>query len=64
LEEWEKVLISDKAFLTSTVRKAPQTATCNACHGNAKLFLTEKDVKPEELQANKAVIVTQVPPAR
>lgn len=46
------------------VRKAPQTATCNACHGNAKLFLTEKDVKPEELQANKAVIVTQIPPAK
>jgi hypothetical protein len=46
------------------VRKAPQAESCNNCHGNATLFLTEKDVKPEELQANKDVIVTQIPPPR
>lgn len=44
-------------------RNTPQTETCNACHGNSELFLTADDVRPEELEANKDVIVEEVPPA-
>ncbi len=43
------------------VRNAPQTASCNNCHGNTDLFLTAKDVKPEEAKANASVIVATVP---
>lgn len=43
-------------------RKTTQNASCNNCHGNAKLFLTKDKVKPEELDANKGVIVDTVPP--
>jgi hypothetical protein len=39
----------------------PQTESCDACHGNAELFLTADDVLPEELEANKDVIVEEVP---
>lgn len=39
-------------------RKTPQNESCNACHGNEKLFLMEKDVKPDYLEANRGVIVT------
>lgn len=46
------------------VRNAPQTKTCNSCHGNKALFLTAEDVAPEELEANKAVIVKEIPKAR
>jgi thiosulfate/3-mercaptopyruvate sulfurtransferase len=42
-------------------RNTPQTETCDACHGNADLFLTAGDVLPEELEANKGVIVEEVP---
>lgn len=47
-------------------RQTPQNKTCNACHGNTDLFLLEKDVKPEYLEANKSVIVRpdQVPDKR
>jgi len=38
-------------------RKTPQNASCNACHGNASIFLQEKDVEKTERQANKGVIV-------
>jgi thiosulfate/3-mercaptopyruvate sulfurtransferase len=38
-------------------RKTVQNANCNACHGNLSLFLTNKDVEEEEVQANKEVIV-------
>lgn len=38
-------------------RKTPQNKTCNACHGNTKLFLLEKDVAPLELKANKVCIL-------
>ncbi|MEI2421919.1 hypothetical protein V6O07_16705, partial [Arthrospira platensis SPKY2] len=44
-------------------RNTPQTASCNACHGNADIFLTEDKVSPETLQANQPVIVPEVPPA-
>jgi thiosulfate/3-mercaptopyruvate sulfurtransferase len=42
-------------------RNTPQTETCDACHGNAELFLTADDVLPEELEANKDVIVDEIP---
>jgi thiosulfate/3-mercaptopyruvate sulfurtransferase len=40
---------------TQTV--TPQNTTCNNCHGQDELFLTEKDVDPAERAANQAVIV-------
>lgn len=42
-------------------RETPQTASCNACHGNADLFLTEDKVYPQELEANRDVIVDEIP---
>jgi thiosulfate/3-mercaptopyruvate sulfurtransferase len=44
-------------------RKTPQNETCQACHGNADIFLTADKVKPEELEANQPVIVQEVPAA-
>lgn len=44
-------------------RKTPQNASCNACHGNEKIFLTADKVKPEELPANQSVIVPEIPAA-
>ncbi len=42
-------------------RNTPQTASCDACHGNADLFLTVDKVYPEELEANLPVIVDRIP---
>jgi thiosulfate/3-mercaptopyruvate sulfurtransferase len=42
-------------------RLTPQNESCNACHGNAEIFLTADKVKPEELEANLGVIVENVP---
>jgi thiosulfate/3-mercaptopyruvate sulfurtransferase len=44
-------------------RQTPQTASCNACHGQAALFLTADKVRPEEMEANRSVIVESVPEA-
>ena len=44
------------------VRNTTQNESCNNCHGNAELFLTSDDVVEEELAANVAVIVEEVPP--
>lgn len=45
-----------------TIQKlTPQAKDCNSCHGNAKLFLTDKDVLPDEKKANEKVIVTKIP---
>jgi hypothetical protein len=33
-------------------------------HGQADLFLTANDVDPDELEANKDVIVTEMPAAQ
>ena len=41
--------------------KTPHTETCNSCHGNENLFLTADKVKPEELDANRNVIIETVP---
>jgi len=43
-------------------RNTPQTETCNSCHGNTDFFLTADDVLPDELEANKDVIVEDIPP--
>lgn len=45
-------------------RKTVQNASCDACHGNAKLFLTSDKVDPNELEANRNVIVDKVPTKR
>ena len=42
-------------------RNTPQTESCGACHGNPDVFLTAEDVSPEELEANRDVIVDEVP---
>ncbi len=42
-------------------RVTPQNSSCDACHGNPAVFLTEDDVLPDELVANRSVIVRQVP---
>ena len=42
-------------------RITPQNETCNACHGNTELFLTAEDVDPDEIDANKDVIVEELP---
>ncbi len=47
-------------------RRTPQTESCNSCHGNASLFLTEDSVRrkaPDEVEANRKVIVTKIPSA-
>ena len=40
-------------------RKTPQNESCNNCHGNSKLFLTQKDVAADELKANKGIYFSQ-----
>jgi hypothetical protein len=42
-------------------RITPQNRSCNACHGNASVFLTAADIAPDELKANRQVIVEQIP---
>ena len=39
--------------------RTPQTASCNACHGNRELFLTEDSVPPGERTANRRIIVRE-----
>jgi len=41
--------------------KTPQNETCLSCHGNNKLFLTEKDVQSWEVDANKDVFAPLKP---
>ena len=41
--------------------ETPQNASCNACHGNSEIFLTLDKVRPEEVNANRTVIVDQIP---
>ncbi len=42
-------------------RSTPQNQSCDACHGNPDLFLTAEKVAPEELEANRDVIVDEIP---
>lgn len=42
----------------------PQNESCNSCHGNSDLFLTDEDIRPEEKAANSGVVVEEIPSAR
>lgn len=42
-------------------RVTSQNRSCNACHGNEALFLLEKDLDPNDAQANKKVVFPKVP---
>jgi thiosulfate/3-mercaptopyruvate sulfurtransferase len=42
-------------------RQTPQAENCNNCHGNPDMFLTADKVKLEELAANSAVIIEEIP---
>ncbi len=51
-------------------RNTPQNASCDSCHGNANLFLTEFYINmritealayPQELEANQSVIMDEIP---
>jgi hypothetical protein len=39
----------------------PQNESCDACHGNTDLFLTEEDIRSEEADVNRDVIITEFP---
>ena len=41
--------------------RTPQNESCDACHGNSDIFLSSEDIRPEEKEANKEVIVTEFP---
>jgi hypothetical protein len=43
----------------TTQRRAPQAATCNDCHGKPGVFLTNDDLLPYEVEANKNVVVDE-----
>lgn len=43
-------------------RITPQNKTCDSCHGNADIFLSEKDLRDYGVEANKALIPAQLPP--
>ena len=45
-------------------RKTPRTASCNNCHGNARIFLKPGDLNPTEPAANSKVAVPNVPGRR
>ena len=45
------------------VLNTTQNASCDNCHGNPDLFLLAEDVAMNELEANKTVIVEDVPTA-
>ena len=41
-------------------RKTWQAATCNHCHGNRDLFLSNKDLLDYEIKANRKVVVSDI----
>ena len=45
-------------------RVTPQNKTCNACHGNADLFLLKGRLDPRYPKANAKVAVPRIPPKR
>jgi thiosulfate/3-mercaptopyruvate sulfurtransferase len=45
-------------------RKTARTASCNNCHGNARIFLKPGDLNPDEAAANNRVAVPSIPPRR
>lgn len=61
LPEFDNVPTWKYATPHNIQRNTPQNESCNSCHGNADLFLQEKDVAPALREANKGVIVPQIP---
>jgi hypothetical protein len=45
-------------------RKTPRTASCNNCHGNARIFLRPTDLNPAESAANAKLAVSDIPARR
>lgn len=43
-------------------RITPQNKTCDGCHGNSEVFLSESDLKPYEVEASRGVIPAKLPP--
>lgn len=43
------------------VRVSPQAMDCNNCHTNDDVWLTEEDIREDELEANRDVIVEEAP---
>ena len=41
-------------------RKTPRAASCDACHGNARIFLKPGDLNPAESAANSKVVVPTI----
>jgi len=39
-----------------------QNYQCNNCHGNKDIFLTEDDLLPSDSEANKKLLVDEIPP--
>ena len=39
----------------------PQNESCDACHGNTEIFLTEEDIRIDEKNANQDVIINEFP---
>ncbi len=61
LPNWASVPTWKYATVHNIQKITPQNKDCKNCHGHPELFLTEKDVDPAELEANRAVIVTEIP---
>ena len=64
LPEFDQVPTWKYATPHNMRRNTPQNETCNSCHGNTELFLSEVDVPDGLLEANRSVIVTEIPAPR
>jgi len=63
---FDKVPTWKRASPHNIQRKTWQTANCNNCHGNRKLFLSESDLLDYENKANASVVIpdNKIPAAR
>jgi thiosulfate/3-mercaptopyruvate sulfurtransferase len=64
LPDFDNVPTWKYAAVHNIQRQTPQNQDCNNCHGQSDLFLTEADVDAAELEANRGVIVPEVPQAQ
>jgi len=64
LPDYDSVPTWKYAAVHNIQRNTPQNQECNNCHGQTNLFLTADDVDPDELEANKSVIVIEIPAAQ
>lgn len=51
----------NSASVHSIQRKTVQNQSCNSCHGQKSLFLTQDDLDPKDPAANKKIIVEKIP---